>query len=436
MKPLIAIVGKPNVGKSTFFNKVTGKKISIVYDCPGITRDRVYEDAVWNGKVFTLIDTGGLELNSSDEMWGHIKKQANIAIESADMVLFFTDVKGGITSSDFEVAQLLRRSKKKVFLVVNKADNYNISASSEFYNLGLGEPYPISSEHGNGIADLLDDIVKNFDKIQDEGEADSYLKIAIVGKPNAGKSSLVNKLLGFERTIVSDKAGTTRDSVDTKIEINGKKYIFIDTAGIRRKRSVEEDIEYYSVIRALGSIRRADVCLVTIDAGEDISEQDVKICGYVHEQAKPSVIVMNKWDLIEKDGKTTEKFNRNLREKLSFMEYFKPVYISALTGQRVQKVIELAEEVYQNACKKIDASTLNDVIIQAVTSTEPPTYKGRKLEIKRARYDGIAPPAFVFEVNDPELVHFSYKRYLENRLREAFDFSGTPIRLIFKKINE
>lgn len=427
-KPLVAIVGRPNVGKSTFFNKVVGKKLSIVEDFPGVTRDRLYADAEWCGKDFTLVDTGGLELKSTDQMWKHIQKQAEIAIETADVIILFTDAKTGLNASDEDVAQKLRKSGKPVVLAVNKLDNYDPSKLFEFYNLGLGEPFGISAEHGTGIGELLDEVVSYFDKTGG-AETDDSIKIAIVGKPNAGKSSLCNKLLGFDRTIVSDIAGTTRDAIDTLFEVNGKRYTLIDTAGIRKKKSVEEDIEYYSVLRALGAIRRADVCVMMIDAGQGVTEQDVKILGYIHEQSKPSVVVMNKWDLIEKDSNTINKFNADLAEALKFMDYFIPIYVSAKTGQRVDKILSVCETALANSERRIPTGQLNDLILDSVRANEPPSYNGKRLKISYATQVGTRPPSFVFFVNDASLLHFSYKRYLENCLRRAYDFTGTPIKI-------
>ncbi|MBR1868391.1 MAG: ribosome biogenesis GTPase Der [Clostridia bacterium] len=431
-KPLVAIVGRPNVGKSTFFNKVTGKRISIVENTPGVTRDRLYGDAEWCGKTFTLVDTGGIELKSSDEMWQHIKKQADIAIESADVIIFFCDAKTGLTAADYDVATMLRRSGKPIVLAVNKLDNYKEEILFDFYELGLGQPIGISAEQSQGIGDLLDEVCADFARI-DEEEEEEGLKIAIVGKPNAGKSRLTNQLLGYDRTIVSDIAGTTRDAIDTPITVDGKKYVLIDTAGIRRKRSVEEDLEYYSVLRSLGAIRRADVCLIVVDASAGITEQDVKIAGYVHEQGKPSVIVMNKWDKIEKDTHTINEFEEKLKNQLSFMDYYKSVYISAKFGQRVSKVLGLCEEVYSNCQKRITTGTLNEVLMDAVRATEPPTKNGKRLKIYYATQDGVCPPTFIFFVNDSELMHFSYKRFLENTLRKSFGFDGTPIRLFTRQ---
>ena len=431
-KPLVAIVGKPNVGKSTFFNRISGQRISIVKDTPGVTRDRLYADAEWCGKKFTLVDTGGLELKSTDEMWRHIKKQAEIAIDTADVIIFFTDVKSGIGSDDEEVALKLKKSGKPVVLAVNKLDTYKPELLYEYYNLALGEPFGISAEHGTGIGDLLDEVVSLFPE-KEAADEEAGLKIAVVGKPNAGKSSLCNKLLGIERTIVSDVAGTTRDAIDTPFTYNGKKYTLIDTAGIRKKKAVDEDIEYYSVLRALASIRRADVCVMMIDATDGLTEQDTKILGYIHEQGKPSVVCMNKWDLIEKDTYTVNKFEDSLKEGLKFMDYFKSVYISAKTGLRTEKILSLCETVYENAHKRVSTGRLNDMIIDAVRMNEPPSYKGKRLKIFYASQVDVAPPVFVFFVNDVTLLHFSYKRYLENEVRRAFGFEGTPIRIVVRE---
>ncbi len=434
-KPIVAVVGRPNVGKSTFFNKVTGKKISIVENVPGVTRDRIYCDAEWCGKEFTLIDTGGIELKSQDEMWIHIKKQAEIAIETADVIIFMCDIKGGLTAADSDVATILRKSNKKVVLAVNKMDNYDATLLMEYYELGLGEPFGISCEQGKGLGDLLDEVCNSFD-LSNEDEQSEYVKIAIVGKPNAGKSSLTNKLLGYDRTIVSNMAGTTRDAIDTPLEVNGQKYMIIDTAGIRKKKAVCEDVEYYSVVRALGAIRRADVCLAVVDSIEGLTEQDVKILGYIHEQGKPSIVVMNKWDAIEKDTYTIEKFKNKLDVDLAFMDYFKSIFISAKTGLRTEKLFNMVNEVYQNSQKRITTGTLNDVINDAVRATEPPTKNGRRLKIYYAVQDGVCPPTFVIFANSADLMHFSYKRFLENTLRNTFDFSGTPIRLFVREKTE
>ena len=429
--PLIAIVGRPNVGKSTFFNKVVGRKISITENRPGVTRDRLYADAEWRGKHFTMVDTGGIELKSEDTMWRHIAKQAEIAIDTADVILFFTDGKEGLTSSDYDVAEKLRRSKKPVVLVVNKIDDYSQDKLFDFYALGLGEPFAVSSEHSQGIGDVLDEAVAYFEGLECE-QSDS-LKIAVVGKPNAGKSSLVNRLLGAERSIVTDIAGTTRDAIDTRLERNGKAYTIIDTAGIRKKRSVEDDVEYYSVLRAFDAVRRADVCVLVVDATQGITEQDTKIIGYIHEQGKPSVIVMNKWDLVEKDTNTINRFEERLKEDLKFMSYFKSVYISAKTGQRAEKILEIADMVYANATKRVSIGELNDLIMDAVRINEPPSYNGRRLRFYYSTQASGTPPTFVFFVNDENLLHFSYERYLENTIRTAYDFTGTPIRLILRQ---
>ncbi len=427
MQPVIAIVGRPNVGKSTFFNKVAGRKISITENRPGVTRDRITADCEWRGRPFTLIDTGGIELKSEDAMWRQIAVQAQAAVEMADVILFFTDGKEGLTSSDYDVADYLRRSKKPVVLVVNKVDEYSADKLFEFYSLGLGEPFSVSAEHSRGIGDVLDCAVAQFP--QGEERTDDSLKIAVVGKPNAGKSSLVNRLLGQERTIVTPVAGTTRDAVDTRFEAGGRAYTIIDTAGIRRKRSVEDDVEYYSVLRAFDAVRRADVCLLVVDAEQGITEQDVKIIGYVHEQGKPSVIVMNKWDLIEKDTHTVQKFEAKLKEEFKFMDYFKSAYVSAKTGQRTDKLLALAAEVYDHAGLRVPTGDLNDLLMDAMRVSEPPSYQGRRMKLYYASQVAVHPPLFVLMVNDEGLLHFSYERYLENVIRSAYDFSGTPIKI-------
>ena len=427
MQHLIAIVGRPNVGKSTFFNKVIGRKLSITENRPGVTRDRIYASAEWRGKPFTLVDTGGIELKSEDVMWKQIASQAKLAVETADVILFFVDGKEGLTSSDYDVADYLRRSRKPVVLVVNKLDEYSQDKLFEFYSLGLGEPFGISAEHSRGIGDVLDEAVSSFEEGEEE-ESDA-LRIAVVGKPNAGKSSLVNRILGEERTIVTDIAGTTRDAIDTPFERDGEKYVIIDTAGIRRKRSVEDNVEYYSVLRAFDAVRRADVAVLVVDAVEGLTEQDVRIIGMVHEEGKPSVIVMNKWDLVEKDTHTIETFESKLKEDLKFMDYFKSVYISAKTGQRAEKVLKLAREAYDHAHFRIPTGALNDLLMDAMRISEPPSYQGRRLKLYYASEVSVAPPLFVLMVNDETLLHFSYARYLENVIRQAYDFSGTPIRI-------
>ena len=432
--PLVAIVGRPNVGKSTFFNKIAGRKISITENRPGVTRDRLYADAVWRGKKFTIVDTGGIELKSQDTMWREILRQADIAIEMAQVIILLVDGKEELTASDYEVADKLRRCRKPVILVVNKVDNFSHDKLFDFYALGLGEPFAVSAEHSTGIGDVLDEVVSHFEG-GDEEEQDR-LKIAVVGKPNAGKSSLVNRLLGFERSIVTDIAGTTRDAIDTPFELDGQKYLLIDTAGIRKKKKVEDDVEYYSVLRAFDAVRRADVCLAVVDSSEGLTEQDVKILGYVHEQGKPSVIVMNKWDLIEKDTNTINKFEGKLKADLSFMDYFKSVYISAKTGLRAEKVLRVARESYENANRRISTGTLNDLMLDAVRTNEPASYNGRRLKLYYCAQPSVCPPTFVLFVNDETLMHFSYRRYLENVLRRSFDFSGTPIRIVTRNRSE
>ncbi len=436
IKPLVAIVGRPNVGKSTFFNKMAGKRISIVEDVPGVTRDRVYADAEWCGYPFTMIDTGGIEIHSEDVMWKHIRRQAELAVDLADVILYFVDGKTGILPDDYDVADYLRMSKKPIVLAVNKIDNANSYGAYDFYALGLGEPIPVSAENSLNLGDLLDAIVAHFpERAETETESEA-LKIAVVGKPNAGKSSLVNKLLGFERVIVSDIAGTTRDAIDTPFTVDGKQYRIVDTAGIRKKSKVEEDVEYYSVIRSIDAMRRADVVAVVIDAEEGLTEQDIKICGLVHESRKPSVIILNKWDLVVKDTFTVNKFKDKLDAELKFMSYYKPMFISALTGQRVGLVLENLQKVYENASRRIPTGLLNDVLQDAMSVNEPPTHNGKKLKVYYATQATSNPPTFVLFVNDEEIMHFSYKRYLENALRKAFDFTGTPISLKIRAKNK
>ncbi len=432
--PLIALVGRPNVGKSTFFNKVAGRKISITENRPGVTRDRLYADGEWRGKHFTMVDTGGIELKSDDVMWKEIAKQADVAIETADVILFLTDGREGLTPSDYDVADILRRSKKPVILVVNKIDEYSPDKIFEFYSLGLGEPFAVSAEHSQGIGDVLDEAVSLFP--ENTSEPVESLKIAVVGKPNAGKSSLVNRLLGAERSIVTPMAGTTRDAIDTLFERDGKKYTLIDTAGIRKKKNVDDSVEYYSNMRAFDAVRRSDVCLLVVDSSEGLTEQDVKIIGYVHEQGKPSVILMNKWDLIEKDTHTVNKFEEKLAQDLKFMNYYKSVYISAKTGQRVDKILRAAEDVYAHATFRIPTGALNDLIGDAVRLNEPPSYLGRRMKVYFSSQVSVCPPTFVLFVNDEGLLHFSYERYLENTIRAAYDFSGTPIKIIPREKKE
>ena len=436
-KPLVAIVGRPNTGKSTFFNKICGKRISIVDDMPGVTRDRIYADAEWCGHAFTMVDTGGLDVKSDDTFQKSIKTQAQIAIDLADVIVFIVDGNSGLVPADFEVAELLRKTKKTIILVVNKLDKFEVDKTYDFYQLGLGEPYPISCAQSKGLGEVLDAIVEAF-KFKVEADAvDETIKIAVVGRPNAGKSSIVNKILGEERVMVSNIAGTTRDAIDTEFKYNGKKYTIIDTAGMRRQRSVlKESVEGYSVIRSMEAIKRADVVLIVFDASEEISEQDVRIAGYVHEENKPSIIIMNKWDLVEKNGNTINNYQKMLEDKLSFMSYFKPLYLSALTGKRLEKIMPTVNEVFENNSRRISTGTLNEIIQKAILSQEPPTKKGKKLKIMYATQAETNPPTFVIFVNDATLMHFSYERFLENKIRDAVDFSGTPIKLLFKNRKE
>ena len=432
--PLVAIVGRPNVGKSTLFNKIAGRKISITENRPGVTRDRLYADAVWRGKRFTVVDTGGIELKSTDTMWREILRQADAAIDVAQVIIWMVDGKEELTASDKDVAEKMRRCRKPVILCVNKIDNFSQDKLFEYYSLGLGEPFAVSAEHSQGVGDLLDEVVSYFESGEEEDS--ERLKIAVVGKPNAGKSSLTNRLLGFERTIVTDIAGTTRDAIDTPFEVEGQKYLLIDTAGIRRKKNVTDDVEYYSVLRAFDAVRRADVCLLVVDSTEGLTEQDVKIIGYVHEQGKPSVIVMNKWDLIEKDTRTVNRFEEKLKADLSFMDYYLSVYISAKTGQRAERVLSLARRAFENANRRVPTGTLNDLVLDAVRTNEPASYNGRRLKIYFCSQPSVCPPTFVMFVNDESLMHFSYRRYLENVLRRSFDFSGTPIRIVLRNRSE
>lgn len=436
-KPLVAVVGKPNVGKSTFFNKVCGSRISIVSDMPGVTRDRIYADAEWLGRKFTLIDTGGIQYKSDDEMFLHIREQAEIALDLADVILFFCDYKSGLTAEDYDVSARLRKTNKPVILVVNKVDNYAEADLTDFYALGYGDFFPIAAEQKQGVGDLLDQVISYFPEENALDEESGAIKIAVVGKPNAGKSSLVNKILGYDRTIVTNVAGTTRDAIDTPFEYGGQKYVIIDTAGMRRKRAIEDDsVEQYSVMRSLNAVRRADVCLVVLDANDGLSEQDVKIAGFIHEEGKPSVVVVNKWDLIEKDTHTVEKFKKQLSCDLAFMSYFRYITVSALTGQRVTKLMEEVNYVYEKSVFRCSTGVLNDVVSDAIRAVEPPAISGRRAKIKYVTQPSTQPPTFVFFTNDAKLVHFSYKRYLENYIRRAFSLDGTPIKLVFRDGSE
>lgn len=432
-EPLVAIVGRPNVGKSTLFNRIVGKRISIVNDEPGVTRDRIFSHAEWLDNSFTLIDTGGLDFEKNDEITINIVSQAKLAIEMADVILFVVDGKAGITAEDRNVVSVLRKSKKQIILVVNKIDNYDENLAYEYYELGLGEPFLISSIHGSGVGDLLDKVVSCFPKEMLMVKKDDAIKIAIVGKPNAGKSSLINRLVGENRVIVSNIAGTTRDAIDIPFKYNGKKYMLIDTAGMRRKKKIEDEtVERYSIIRSLDAIRNADIVVLVIDSSTEISDQDLKIAGFIDEQNKPSVIVLNKWDLIDKDTNTMNKFEKTLKNELSFMSYFKSVYLSALTGKRTEKLMQAVEEVLENNNRQISAGSLNDVLQDAYTVNAPAFKNNKRLKIFYATQSGTNPPTFVLFVNDINLMTDNYLRYLENNLRKAFDFTGTPIRIKLK----
>lgn len=436
-KPIVALVGRPNVGKSTLFNKLAGKRISIVQDTPGVTRDRVYAEAEWLNRKFTMIDTGGIEPECSDIIVKQMRRQAQIAIEMADVIIFIVDGKEGLTAADQEVALMLRKSKKNVVLAVNKIDNLKDEDNAyEFYNLGIGDPVTISSSQGKGLGDMLDEVIKFFDSIDAEDEDEDYIKIAMIGKPNVGKSSLINKLLGEDRVIVSDVPGTTRDAIDSYLETEEGKFILIDTAGLRRKSKVKEEIEKYSVIRTYAAVERADVCILMIDAEEGITDQDEKIIGYAHELNKAIMVIVNKWDLIAKDDKTLAKYQKELQYNLKFMPYAQYLFISALTGQRTNKVLQVAKECYSNYSKRVSTGILNDVISKAILMKEPPVVGLKRIKIYYATQVAIKPPKFVFFVNDVNASHFSYERYLENQLRESFDFRGTGIEIEYRQRKE
>ncbi|MCL2455963.1 MAG: ribosome biogenesis GTPase Der [Defluviitaleaceae bacterium] len=436
-KPIVAIVGRPNVGKSTLFNRIVGERIAIVDDMPGVTRDRLYADAEWLGKNFTLIDTGGLDPDSDDFITKHIFRQAEAAIENADVVLFLVDIKSGIMDADRQVAEKLRRAQKKIVLVVNKVDvpTRENSELYEFYELGIGEPIPISAGQALGLGDMLDEIAAHFpQEISDDD--DEKIRVAIVGKPNVGKSSIINKILGEERLIVSDIPGTTRDAVDTFLTRAGREFLFIDTAGIRRKNKIKENIEKYSIVRTLSAVERCDVCVLLVDAEEGITDQDTKIAGIAHEAGRAAIIAVNKWDKVEKTDKTMREFTAKLETELKYMPYAPKLFVSALTGQRIHKLFDLIFAVYQNHALRVATGVLNDVILEATAMHAPPSDKGKALRIYYATQASVKPPTFVLFVNDSKLMHFSYTRYLENKIREAFGFDGTPIHFVVRDKKE
>ena len=436
-KPIVAVVGRPNVGKSTLFNKIAGQRISIVQDTPGVTRDRIYAEIEWSGHNFTLIDTGGMEPGAENIILRQILNQAEIAIETADVIVFVTDVKQGVSDEDAKVADILRRTRKPVILAVNKVDDMRRENMDiyEFYSLGMGDPIPVSAGQMLGLGDLLDVIVSYFPENEKEEEEDA-IKVAIIGKPNVGKSSLINKILGEDRLIVSDIPGTTRDAIDTKIEIDGQKFVFIDTAGMRRKSKIKEDIERFSIIRAVAAVERCDVAVLVIDANEGVTDQDTKIAGIAHERGKAAVIAVNKWDSIEKNDKTMNNFLKDIDSELSYMSYAPKVFISAKTGQRVPKMIDMIKTVRENNALRISTGVLNDVLIEAMAIQQPPSDKGRQLRIFYITQASVKPPTFVLFVNDRQLMHFSYRRYIENQLREAFGFVGTPIHFVVRERKE
>ena len=437
-KPVVAIVGRPNVGKSTLFNALAGERISIVKDTPGVTRDRIYTDVNWLDYDFTLIDTGGIEPDSSDVILSQMRDQAQIAIDTADVIIFITDVRQGLVDSDSKVCDMLRRSKKPVVLTVNKVDDFNkyMPDVYEFYNLGIGDPIPVSAASRLGFGELLDEVVKYFPDRKNYAEEDEIPKVAIVGKPNVGKSSLVNRLCGKDRVIVSDIAGTTRDAVDTRVKYEGKEYILIDTAGIRRKNKIKEDIERFSIIRAVSAVEKADVVIIMIDATEGVTEQDAKIAGIAHERGKGIIIAVNKWDAIEKNDKTVNEFTADIHKVLSFMPYAEIMFISVKSGQRVNKIFDTIDAIIENNSMRIATGVLNEIVTEAVAMQQPPTDKGKRLKIFYVTQVSVKPPTFVIFVNDKELMHFSYVRYLENRIRDAFGFEGTSLKFIVRERKE
>ena len=437
-KPVVAIVGRPNVGKSTLFNALAGEMISIVKDTPGVTRDRIYADVTWLDKEFTMIDTGGIEPDSKDIILSQMREQAQIAIDTADVIIFITDVKQGLVDADSKVADMLRRSGKPVVLVVNKVDNFDkyMADVYEFYNLGIGDPVPISAASRLGLGDMLDIVAENFPEGSAQAEDDDRPRVAIVGKPNVGKSSIINKLLGENRVIVSDIAGTTRDAIDTEILHNGNEYIFIDTAGLRRKNKIKEELERYSIIRTVTAVERADVVLMVIDATEGVTEQDAKIAGIAHERGKGVIIVVNKWDAIEKNDRTMREYESDIRQVLSYMPYAEIMYVSAATGQRLNRLYDMIDMVIENQTLRIATGVLNEIMTEAVAMQQPPSDKGKRLKLYYITQVAVKPPTFVIFVNDKELMHFSYTRYLENKIREAFGFRGTSLKFFIRERKE
>lgn len=437
-KPIVAVVGRPNVGKSTLFNALAGENIAIVKDTPGITRDRIYTDVTWLDRTFTLIDTGGIEPDSKDVILSQMRAQAEIAMETADVIIFLVDVKQGLVDADSKVADMLRRSHKPVVLVVNKVDSYEkyVADVYEFYNLGIGDPHAISAANRQGLGDMLEEVVSYFPENIGEEEEDERPKVAIVGKPNVGKSSLINKLLGENRLIVSDIAGTTRDAVDTEVKFNGKEYVFIDTAGLRRKNKIKEDLERYMIVRTVSAVERADIVVLVIDAVEGVTEQDAKIAGIAHERGKAVIIAVNKWDAVEKDDKTIYRVTEKVRNTLSYMPYAEILFVSALTGQRLNKLFEIIDIVSENHAMRVATGVLNEIMAEAVVMQQPPSDKGKRLRLYYITQVSVKPPTFVIFVNDKELMHFSYTRYIENQIRETFGFRGTPLRFIIRERNE
>jgi len=438
MKPIVAIVGRPNVGKSSFFNYIAGKRISIVEDTPGVTRDRIYADAEWRGRSFTMIDTGGIEPESNDTILAQMREQAKVAMDMADVIIFMVDVKDGVTASDYEVANMLRRKSKPVVLVCNKVDNIGSTPPEvyEFYNLDMGDPLPISTIQGLGIGDVLDAVYDGFKDIPEEEDDSEVIKVALIGKPNVGKSSLINKILGEDRVIVSDIAGTTRDAIDTDFERDGQKFTFIDTAGVRKKSKVNEKIEKISILRTMTAIERADVCMILIDANEGVTEQDTKVAGLAHEAGKGVIIVVNKWDIHQKETGTLERYRKKVYEDLAYMTYAPVAFVSAMTGQRVEKLFELIKFVADQNAMRIPTGVLNDVINEAIAMVQPPSDKGRRLKVLYVTQVSTKPPTFVIFVNSKKLMHFSYTRYLENQIRKNFGLEGTPLRFIIREKSE